>query len=155
MKLIPWFPYEFLEEMGDAFKDYHRLPAKTTPMILPADVYETAKTVEVKLPIAGIDPEKVDISVKDNILTVKGKSEKKTEVEEKNYYRKEIRTGSFHRTLPLPVAVIGDKASATSEHGILRISIPKAAESKKKPVKVKVKKEKRSVPKKKKVVKKK
>ncbi|NIP32587.1 Hsp20 family protein [Candidatus Saccharibacteria bacterium] len=142
MAIIPWSPFWPWEEMEKAFHG-HKLPAKAFPMILPADVYETAKTVEVKMPIAGVEPEKVDISVKDNVLTVKGKSEKKTEVEEKNYYRKEIRSGSFHRSLPLPVAVLGNRACAQSEHGMLRISIPKAPVKPAKKVKVKVRAEKK------------
>jgi len=129
--------------MEKMMQDFPRVPAKAHSFILPVDVYETAKTVEVKMPIAGMDPEKVDISVKDNVLTVKGISEKKTEVEEKNYYRKEIRSGSFHRSLPLPVAVLGDKASAAAERGMLKISIPKAPQSKTKGVKVKVRSEKK------------
>lgn len=131
-------------------QDFPRVPAKASSFILPADIYETAKTVEVKMPITGMDPERVDISVKDNVLTVKGNSEKKTEVEEKNYYRKEIRTGSFHRSLPLPTTVLGDKASAVAERGMLKISIPKAPEKKARPIKVRVKADKKNISKKKK-----
>jgi HSP20 family protein len=139
MALVPWsmWPWEEMEQM---FEQMHRLPAKTS-ILLPVDVYETDKSVEVKMPIAGVDPEKVDISVKDNVLTVKGKTDKKTEVEDKNYYRKEIRSGTFHRSVPLPVSVVGDRASAVSEHGMLKISIPKAPQKKVKPIKVKVKAE--------------
>ena len=43
--------------------------------------------------LGGIDSEKVNISIENNVLSIKGESEKKSEVEDKNYYRKEIRRG--------------------------------------------------------------
>ena len=71
-------------------------------------------------------------------LTVNGKTERQSEVDEKNFYRKEVRYGSFHRSVRLPVAVLGGKAEAKSENGMLKITIPKAPEAKSKAIKVKV-----------------
>jgi len=104
------------------------------------DMYEDKDNVVVETQLGGIDPDKVDISIENNILTLKGESEKKSEVEEKNYYRKEIRRGSFYRSIPLPTKVDGDKASAVSEGGLLKISIPKAAEVKPRTIKIQTKK---------------
>ncbi len=106
---------------------------------LPAvDVYQTADNVVVEAPLAGVDPDKVNISIENDVLTIEGSMEKKTEVDEKNYYRKEIRTGMFHRSVALPVAVNGDKANATFEKGMLKVSIPKAEHVKPKTIKVNV-----------------
>lgn len=104
-----------------------------TPAI---DMYEDKDNVIVETQLGGIDPEKVDISIENNVLTIKGESEKKSEVEEKNYYRKEIRRGSFYRSIPLPTKVDGDKASAVNEEGILKITVPKAPEMKPKTIKI-------------------
>ena len=60
-----------------------------------------------------------------DVLTIQGKSEQKSEVDEKNYYRREVRRGSFYRSVNLSAAVDGDKAEATYERGILKIKIPK------------------------------
>ena len=57
----------------------------------------------------------------------------------KDYYRKEIRRGSFYRSVQLPTHVVGDKASAEYKNGILKINLPKAPESKVKSIKVNVK----------------
>ena len=96
--------------------------------MMPAiDMYEDKDNVIVEAQLAGIDPEQVDISIENDILTIKGESEKKSEVEEKNYYRKEIRRGSFYRSVPLPTHVLGEQASAVAEDGVLRISVPKQA----------------------------
>ncbi|MFH1822966.1 MAG: Hsp20/alpha crystallin family protein [Patescibacteria group bacterium] len=100
------------------------------------DIYEERNNVIVETQLAGIDPEKVDISIENDVLCIKGESEKKSEVEDKNYYRKEIRRGGFYRNIPLPAHVIGEQASASAKDGVLRISIPKASEAEPKKIKI-------------------
>lgn len=102
------------------------------------DVYQTKENVVVETPLAGVDPDRVNISIENDILTIEGSMEKKTEVDEKDYYRKEVRSGSFHRSVALPVAVNGDKAQATFDKGMLRVTIPKAEHAKPKTIKVNV-----------------
>jgi len=104
------------------------------------DMYEDKDNIVVETQLGGIDPEKVDISIENNVLTIKGESEKKSEVEDKNYYRKEIRRGSFYRSIPLPTKVDGDAASAINEDGVLKITVPKASEIKPKTIKIQNKK---------------
>ena len=138
--LTKWRPFfEPFEDMEGMFSDL--VPALRTRNsragFIPAiDMYEDKDNVIVEAPLAGIDPEKVDISIENDVLTIKGESEKKSEVEDKNYYRKEIQRGSFYRSVPLPMHVLGDKASAIAEGGVLKISIPKAPEAKSSKVKV-------------------
>ena len=118
------------------------MPARSgmTGYMPAVDVYQDKDKVYIETQLAGIDPEKVDISIENDVLTIKGESEKKSEVEEKNYYRKEIRTGSFYRSVTLPAHVMGEKASAIAEDGVLKISIPKARGVKPKTIKIKTKK---------------
>lgn len=104
------------------------------------DMYEDKDNVVVETQLGGIDPEKVDISIENNVLTIKGESEKKSEVDDKNYYRKEIRRGSFYRSIPLPTKVDGETASAVNEDGVLKITVPKAPEVKPKTIKIQTKK---------------
>jgi len=131
----PWEPWEDMIERF--FGEWPEIKARE--FVPPMDVYEKGGKVIVETPIAGVDPEKVAISVEDNVLTIKGKSEKKSEVEEKNYYRKEVRYGSFYRSVTLPADVIGTKAEASYKDGVLKIEIPKAPEKKEKKLKIKVK----------------
>ena len=102
------------------------------------DLYPTKDSVVVEMPLSGIDPDKVNVNIENNVLTVSGSTEKKSEVDEKDYYRKEVRQGSFYRSTSLPTRVSGDKALASYENGILRITVPKASEAK--PTSIKVKK---------------
>lgn len=113
MSLIRWSPFEM-------FSDEAR------GLIPPVDVYETETAVVVESPVPGVDPGKIAVTVKDGMLTIRGEDERSSEVDEKNYYRKEVRHGSFSRSVELPRNVIGDKAETTVEKGILRVSIPKA-----------------------------
>ncbi|MFA5644158.1 MAG: Hsp20/alpha crystallin family protein [Patescibacteria group bacterium] len=142
MSLIKWSPFlsdNYFEEMDKMMSDF--LPAvRNNSGFMPAiDMYEDKDNVIVETQLAGIDPEKIDISIENDVLCIKGEGEKKTEVEEKNYYRKEIRRGGFYRSIPLPARVLGDNASAVAEGGILKISIPKASEVKPKSIKIKTK----------------
>lgn len=107
--------------------------------IPPIDVYEKDGKVIVETPLAGVDPKDVEVTVADGVLTIKGKTEHSTEVDETNYYHKEVRYGAFMRKVAMPGPVIGEQAEAASEHGLLRITIPKA-EGDKKSVTVEVKK---------------
>lgn len=104
------------------------------------DVYENGNDVIVETPLAGVDPKDVEVTVDGGVLTLRGKTEHKKEVDEKDYIYKEVRYGAFQRKIALPAQVVGEKAQATSEHGMLRITIPKAKGDKKKAVKVEVKK---------------
>lgn len=139
MALIKWSPFlEPFEEMDKMLSEF--VPSRSSGFVPAVDMYEEKDNVIVETQLAGIDPDKVSISIENDVLCVKGESEKKSEVEDKNYYRKEIRRGSFYRSIPLPTHVDGDKASAIAEDGVLKISIPKAAETKPKTIKIETKK---------------
>lgn len=110
--------------------------ANFTPAV---DVYQDKDNVIVETPLAGIDPEKVDITVENDVLTISGHTEEKKEVKREDYYRKEVREGSFSRSVILPMSVKADMAEASSDKGMLKIVIPKAEEVKPKKIAVKVK----------------
>lgn len=138
MALVRWTPMLPALEDFDRFFDEGGWPHLTN--FVPAiDVYQTKDEVVVEAPLAGIDPAKVNIFIENDVLTVEGSSEHKSEVDDKNYYRKEVRSGSFHRFIALPTAVDGDKARATYDKGVLKIVIPKEERAKPKTVKVEVK----------------
>lgn len=137
MRLIPWS--DGLDGM-DLFMQPHRSLVPTDAGIIPpVDIYEHDRSLIVETPLAGVDPDHVEVTVDGDLITIKGSMERKTEVDEKNYYRKEVRSGSVYRQIPLPVRVIGEKANASYERGMLKIEIPKAGEEKPKSIKINVK----------------
>lgn len=124
----PWWAAHF-DEFDNFFDEDFPLAVKKSAkdVFAPdADIYETEKEVIAEISLPGADPEKVDVSVEDNTLVVKGSTEKKTEVEKKGYYRKEIRSGSFYRSVALPVPVQKDNTTAEFEKGVLKVTMPKA-----------------------------
>lgn len=142
--LIKWTPFlEPFEDMDKMFSELVPATRSQTGFMPAVDVYEDKNNVIVETQLAGVDPEKVDIAIENDVLIIKGESEKKSEVDDKNYYRKEIRRGSFYRSVPLPTHVVGEKASAVAEDGVLKVSIPKAPEVKAKVIKIKTKSKKK------------
>lgn len=140
MALIKWSPFldvEPFEEMEKLMGDWPAMRGNKSGFVPAVDMYEDKDSVVVETQLAGIDPEKVDISIENDVLCIKGESEKKSEVEDKNYYRKEIRRGSFYRSIPLPTHVLGDRAEAATADGVLKITIPKAPEAKPRTIKIK------------------
>ncbi len=116
-------------------------PFQSRGVFAPAmDVFQTKAAAIVKTPLAGVDPDKVNISIEHDVVTLEGTMEQQSEVDEKDYDRKEIRSGTFHRAVALPTAVDGDKANATFENGMLIITIPKEERAKPKTIKVEIKK---------------
>jgi HSP20 family protein len=110
-------------------------PAETESTF-PVEVSETEDALEVKASLPGVKPEDVDVTVANDILTIKASHEEKTEETKKDFYRREIRYGSFHRSLSLPVSVDADKAQASFDNGILQLKLPKAEALRPKQIKV-------------------
>jgi len=102
------------------------------------DVAETKNEVVVKAEVPGMDPKDIDISLSDGVLTIKGEKRQEKEEKEADYHLVERSYGSFIRSVQLPKEVKSDKISASYKDGILKISLPKSEEAKKKEIKIKV-----------------
>ena len=133
--VLRWKPFRDIDRFFDEDSPVMALPK--FGFDLAVDVYEKNGNVIAEMHLPGIDPEKIDISVEENYLKISGSREEKKEIEEKDYYSKEIRHGSFERTIPLSHAVKKDKADASYKDGVLKVTIPKD-ERKDGTVKVKV-----------------
>ena len=103
---------------------------------LAVDVYQTPESIVVKALIAGVQPNSVDISLTREMVTISGARADEKEVEEDNYFQRELYWGSFSRTILLPEEVDVDMAEASERHGVLMIRLPKI--NKKKEMKLKV-----------------
>jgi HSP20 family protein len=105
------------------------------------DLYETDKEVVAELNAPGFDPDKIEAIIEDQYLRIKGVMEKEEEKKKKEYWRKEIRHGSFERIVRLPSLVDEKKVKASYKKGVLTIIMPKISKTKEKTVKIKVEKE--------------
>jgi HSP20 family protein len=142
MSLIRWTPMDVFNDMDEVFNRFPMMQGnQSMKSFVPAmDVYETDKEVIIETPLAGIGPEEVSVSVQKGVLTIKGESKKEHEVDEKNYYRKEIRSGSFYREVQLPTQVIESEVKAEFDNGMLKVICPKAQPAEAKKIDVQVKK---------------
>lgn len=104
---------------------------------LTIDVYQTPNDIVIKSTIAGVSPEDLDISISNDMVTIKGKREKEEEIKGDDYYYQECYWGAFSRSVILPVDIEADKAEATMKNGILTIRLPKIEKVKTRKIKVK------------------
>ena len=99
------------------------------------DVIDREKEVLVRAELAGVEKDNIHVSLSDDYLTIKGEEHEESK-EEGEYYRSEIRHGSFTRTVQLPTEVDGSKAKASFKDGVLEITIPKLKEAVKHTIKI-------------------
>lgn len=104
---------------------------------LAIDVYQTPNDIVLKSTIAGVNPEDLDVTITNDMVTIKGKRKNEESVRTENYYQQECYWGSFSRTYILPVDVEPDKAEATIKNGVLSIRLPKIEKIKTKKIKIK------------------
>ncbi len=103
---------------------------------LTIDVYQTPADIVIKSTIAGVNPDDLDITITNDMVTIKGKREKDEIIQNGDYYYQECYWGSFSRSVILPVDVEAEKAEASLKNGILTIRLPKIEKIKTKKIKV-------------------
>ncbi|HTR18939.1 MAG TPA: Hsp20/alpha crystallin family protein [Candidatus Paceibacterota bacterium] len=103
---------------------------------LAVDVYQTPEAIVVKAFIAGVQPTSIDISLTREMVTISGQRQDEREVDEDDYFQRELYWGSFSRTILLPEEVDVDMAEASEKHGILMIRLPKVNKGKQTKLKV-------------------
>ena len=98
---------------------------------------EYAYHVEVDLP--GVKKEDINVDLKDDVLTISGERKTKSEISEKDYYKKECSYGKFQRSFTLPEDTDVENIEANSEDGVLEVVIPKLKKVEKESKKIEVK----------------
>jgi HSP20 family protein len=106
--------------------------------LLAGDVLEDDKKVVVRLEVPGMEKHDFDIEVRDDTLIVRGEKRMEREATEGRFHIMQCAYGSFYRTIPLPVPVVMDKAKATYRNGVLKITLPKAKQTKPRTIDIKI-----------------
>ena len=130
---------QLFRTFGDAYRGREREDAPMTAAWSPlVDIYEDTDGITLKVELPEVDPKDVDIQLEGNTLTLKG--ERKLENEEKRdgYHRIERTYGAFSRSFTLPNTVDVEHITADSKDGVLRVFLPKKAETKPRSIKVAV-----------------
>jgi len=102
------------------------------------DVYQTDNDIIIKSPVTGVKIEDLDISINNNMITIKGTRKEEKSIPKENYYCQELYWGAFSRSIILPIDVDYDKAKASIKNGILTIRLPKIEKLKTRTIKVKM-----------------
>jgi HSP20 family protein len=116
-------------EVDRLFEDFSRGANPTNaamPTLMPSmNAAETDKEIELSVELPGLEEGDVDISLIDNVLTIRGEKKAETEERDRNYLVVERAYGSFYRAFELPQGVDPSQIRATMSNGILKIRIPK------------------------------
>ena len=148
MEIIPWRPFggelsslrQEMDRLWDRFVGElplaRRISGEWSPTV---DVSEAKDNFIIEAELPGIDEKDVSVTISGDVLTIKGEKKKEEEEKDEHHYRAERYYGSFQRSFQLPNSVKADKIEADFEKGILKVTLPKVEEAKKKEVKIKVK----------------
>ncbi len=104
---------------------------------LTVDIYDEGPSIVIQSSVAGVKPEDIDISLQEETLTIRGTRTRHKEVNEANFYYKELYWGTFSRAIILPEEVDFQKADANIKNGLLTVRLPKKDRSEKK-IKIKM-----------------
>ncbi len=116
--------------------DQHDWLAEDTDGQLAIDVYQDDHNIYVLAPIAGVNASNVDISITDEVLTIKGSRTAGHEAGAEKHFTQECYWGPFSRSYVLPIAVNSEESKATLKDGLLKVEIPKDAKVKTKTIKI-------------------
>jgi HSP20 family protein len=153
MDLVPWRPFggelsslrREMDRVWDRFFGETPLAKRAAEEWWPSvDMSETKDNYVVKAELPGLEAKDVDVSISGDVLTIKGEKKKEEEEKDEHHHYVERYYGSFQRSFRFPSNVKSDKIDATFDKGILKVTLPKVEEAKKKKIEVKVKQEKKA-----------
>ena len=138
-------PLVEMKSMEDTFNRLFAYPFTTMDRglqvaTLPVDIFEKDNNLVVQAAVPGIKPEDLDVSIENNILTIRGETKSWFETDQKDtkVYRREVSYGAFSRSIRLPDTLKFDKADAEFNNGFVTITIPKVEAQKIQPRKLNV-----------------
>ena len=138
MKMVHYKPHSLIDELQREF--FHNLApwrqasdqsfVQTSDWVPRVDIKEDEQRFIVYVDVPGVTPKDIEISMKENVLSVKGKRESIQEEKKDSFSRVERTLGSFYRQFTLPESAAGDQICAKSKYGVLEITIPKQEKAK-------------------------
>ena len=148
MSLIRWQPLREMMSLRDTmdrlFEESFVRPTRgwltsEIGLRVPVDMYDSNGELVIQADLPGLKAEDVDVSISNDTLTIKGEYEAEEERDEENVHIQERRYGKFQRAIRLPSNVNAEAAEANFEDGVLRLTLPKAAEAQPKQIPVQTK----------------
>lgn len=137
-------PFDEMERMLEGFfpRNGSRAQREEWPLsaleirVPRVDVINRDDEILIRAEIPGVDKKDLEISLSEDILTIKGATRHESKEEKGDYYRSEISSGMFARSIALPGSVKADKARSEFDDGVLNLALPKAENAKRRTIKV-------------------
>ena len=145
MSVSRWDPFQDLlsiqDEMNQVFGRVLGQPGQrgeqTARAWAPAlDISERKDAYVVAVELPGVEPNDVDVTLEEGMLTISGERRFTSETHEQQYHRVERRYGQFRRSITLPSQVEADAIQASFENGVLEVVVPKAEAAKPKKIEI-------------------
>lgn len=124
-----WFGFPFHELQED-------MDIGWSPRV---DMSETDNGLEIVADLPGMEKKDVNVTLEDNLLTIKGERKEEKENKDKHFHTIERRSGSFYRAVRLPIEVEAKAVEAAFKNGVLTLRLPKSKEAKQKTVQIDIK----------------
>lgn len=134
--------FDMRSEMNRLFDGFFRgfppVSERLAPYGPDVDIKETDDGVLVSVEIPGMEQKDIKLTVRENVLSLRGEKKREEEVKNTDYLVSERTFGGFERSFTLPTNIQADKVTAVYKNGVLNITLPKAEEAKPKEISVKV-----------------
>ena len=144
MSLVRYNPWSLFDELNRelrmplrTFEKDDDTDAATANWHPSVDITEDDKAFTLLADIPGVKPEDIEVSMDKGVLTIKGERSAEEKTEKENFRRVERQYGMFYRRFTLPETANADKIEAHSEHGVLKVTIPKQEVAKARRISVK------------------
>jgi HSP20 family protein len=134
--LTKWDPFRELRSVEEEFDRMVGQRLARNAWVPPLDVRETEANFVVTVDLPGLEPDQVEVTFEDGLLTIRGQREFTKEVDEEHYHRIERSHGSFARSVRLPRTADAEKIGASFDKGVLTVEVPKRDEAKPKTIEV-------------------
>jgi len=102
------------------------------------DVLEKDNSIIVRAEVPGLKKEDIEVTATEDSISLRGEFKREEEAKEEGYFRREMRSGRFFRTIPMPSAINRDQVRASFRDGILEITAPKAEEAQARETKIEI-----------------
>lgn len=141
--LTRWFDDDVLSRFNQMQREMDRLWSALRPfeteaagVFPPMNIYDDGESSVARAELPGVDPRDVDVTVTGNTLHIRGKREIEPAGGNVSYHRRERKAGTFSRAFELPAEVEADKVTASCNHGVLEVLMPRTEQSQRKKIEV-------------------
>lgn len=104
---------------------------------LAVDIYQNSAEVVIQTMVAGVKPEDLNVSITREMVTIQGKRDRPSGLQDEDYFQQELYWGSFSRSIVLPSEVDVEESEAIARHGLLTLRLPKIDKQKSSKLKIK------------------